>query len=162
MHGGCRNEKALTLNELRCLDRELQLTMFCHLSKGKGILDEVVTYYVETDGVQVWLIRSSSSCPTRESRIPKAMVRSRTASTLWSKRGGSPRNLAVLGPSQQEKRMGIHAPRRELSIAALTIPVVLFVFTPTLPTWRYTAWRALQDIIGRWLREESYMGQLDL
>ena len=48
---GMRNP---TLNELRRFDRELQVTMFRHLSKGEGSFEEAVTYYVENDGDQLW------------------------------------------------------------------------------------------------------------
>ena len=43
-----------TLNELRRFDRELQVTIFRHLSRGQGNLEDAIQYYVENDGDTLW------------------------------------------------------------------------------------------------------------
>eukprot|EP00435_Cladocopium_sp_Y103_P011387 s2629_g3.t1 len=46
--------RAPTLNELRRFDRELQVTVFRHLSRGQGSLEDAIRYYVENDGDTLW------------------------------------------------------------------------------------------------------------
>ena len=46
--------RAPTLNELRRFDRELQVTIFRHLSRGQGNLEDAIQYYVENDGDTLW------------------------------------------------------------------------------------------------------------
>ena len=46
--------RAPTLNELRRFDREMQVTIFRHLSRGQGKLEDAVRYYVENDGDSLW------------------------------------------------------------------------------------------------------------
>ena len=46
--------RAPTLNELRRFDRELQVTIYRHLSRGQGNLEDAIRYYVENDGDSLW------------------------------------------------------------------------------------------------------------
>eukprot|EP00435_Cladocopium_sp_Y103_P066766 s178_g29.t1 len=46
--------RAPTLNELRRFDRELEVTIFQHLSKGQGSLEDAVRYYIENDSDTLW------------------------------------------------------------------------------------------------------------
>eukprot|EP00435_Cladocopium_sp_Y103_P050170 s134_g15.t1 len=46
--------RAPTLNELRRFDRELQVTIFRHLSRGQGTLEDAVRYYIENEGESLW------------------------------------------------------------------------------------------------------------
>ena len=43
-----------TLNELRRFDREMQVTIFRHLSRGQGNFEDAIMYYVENDGDALW------------------------------------------------------------------------------------------------------------
>eukprot|EP00435_Cladocopium_sp_Y103_P048624 s338_g14.t1 len=43
-----------TLNELRRFDRELQLTVYRHLSRGSGSLEDALTYYVNNETDPLW------------------------------------------------------------------------------------------------------------
>ena len=43
-----------TLNELRRFDREMQVIIYRHLSRGQGSLEDAVQYYVKNDGDALW------------------------------------------------------------------------------------------------------------
>ena len=43
-----------TLNELRRFDREIQVIIYRHLSRGQGSMEDAIQYYVTNDGDALW------------------------------------------------------------------------------------------------------------
>eukprot|EP00435_Cladocopium_sp_Y103_P066677 s1434_g29.t1 len=43
-----------TLNELRRFDREMQVVVYRHLSRGQGSMEDAMKYYIEHDSDSLW------------------------------------------------------------------------------------------------------------